>query len=207
MLIGPAPVGFDERPDISQRVKRWPERSRCYKCRCCFGFIVVDKLYCGYKCAGREAPIPEPTPRGRPGAHVPRQCKLRGGKRFKRRYFTLGQAQEAARERNEPGLNAYYCDYCNYFHMGHELVDVAEQAKQEEARLKRAERREARREERRLMKERSKKLKHREQTSRQETRDFEESIEAILESRKRFRRRVIQQRKLRSRNHGKIQKP
>lgn len=207
MLIGPAPVGFDERPDISQRVKRWPDRSRCYKCRCYLGFIVVDRLYCGYECAGREPPVPDPTPKSRPGAHVPRQCTLRGGKKFKRRYFTLGRAQEAARERSEPGLNAYYCDYCNYFHMGHERASLEEQLKQEEARIKRAERREARREERRLMKERNKKIKQREHTSRQATRDFEESVDAVLESRKRFRRRVVQQRKMRRRNSGKILRP
>lgn len=204
MLIGPEPMGSDERPDIPKRVKRWPDRSRCYKCRCYFDFIVVDRLYCGYECAGREPPFSEPTVRGRPGRHVPRQCTIVRGKKFKRRYFTLGRAQEAIRESNEPGLNAYYCDYCNYFHMGHTRAGLAEKERQEEARIKREERREARLEARKIMKEMARRDKQRRAAKSQATDEFREGIDNMMRSRQDYRRSIVQKRRLRRRNSGKI---
>lgn len=198
MLIGPAPVGFDERPDIPARVKRWPDRSRCYKCRCYLSFIVVDKLFCSYACAGREYPAPEPDSRRRPGEHVPRQCKLKGGKRFKRRYFTQEMAREAMLTRGEPGLIVYHCDYCNYFHMGHPVLD-AEERRDAAARLRREEQREARQEARRIAKERARRTKQRRQVSRQETEAFLNGIEGMMRSRREYRRSIVQQRRVRRR--------
>lgn len=115
--------GLDERPDVPARVRRWPDRVRCYKCRCFFDFRVVDRLYCSYSCAGRDAPVPDPTPQERPGEHVPRMCKLKGGKKFKRRYRSLEAAQVRILDSDEPDLNCYYCDYCNYYHLGHTPIE------------------------------------------------------------------------------------
>lgn len=203
MLIGPAPMGFDERPDVPARVKRWPDRSRCYKCRCYLGFVVVDRLYCGYKCAGREFPAPEPTIRRRPGKHVPRQCKLLGGRRFKRRYFTKEMAEEAMVTRGEPGLSVYLCDYCNYFHMGH--PPLAEMERQEaEARLQREESREARREARRAAKEWARRTRKRQMAKRQEKEEFFQEINVKLSSREQYRRNIVQRRRMRRKNGGKV---
>lgn len=201
MPVGPAPVGFDERPDIPPRVKRWPDRSRCYKCRCYLSFVVVDRLYCSYECAGREPPISDPTPSRSPGRHVPRQCKLKNGRKFKRRYFTLGRAQEAARQQNEPGLTAYLCEYCNYFHMGHLSTALAEQQKAE-VQLRREEQREARREARKIMKEQARKTRQRQAAKRQATEEFLDGLESLLRSRRSYRRRIVQNRRLRRRNNG-----
>lgn len=130
----PYPEGRDERPDIPLRVKRWPDRVRCYECRNFLTFIVVDRLYCSWHCAGR-APEPPPTdplnPQGAPTADVPRQCTLAKRKRYKRRYATLGEARRAAKVTMEPGIVAYACDHCGFFHIGHRMTDEIEKLKKQ----------------------------------------------------------------------------
>lgn len=189
--------GLDERPDVPARVRRWPDRVRCYKCRSYFAFSVVDRLYCSYTCAGREAPLPEPTPHGRPGEHVPRQCKLKGGKKFKRRYRSLEAVQEIALNSEEPGLNGYYCDYCNYFHLGHEPQAERLARESEARRLASIARRKVLRE----VREATRKARRAEEEEQRERELAEKEHERKLELR---RRAITERRKLKRSNNGVI---
>ncbi len=189
--------GLDERPDIPSRVRRWPDRVRCYKCRNFFDFIVVDRLYCSYACAGREAPHPEPRSLGKPGDHVPRQCKLQGGKRFKRRYRSLEIARDAMALREEPGLNCYYCNYCNYWHIGHESW-LARMAEEREARNAASA---AKREALRKIREGNRKAQRAKESNERERKLAEAEHERKLELR---RRAITERRKLKRSNNGVI---
>lgn len=42
---------------MTGRLRLYPNRKRCLACRSYFGFIVVDGLFCSYRCAG----IPKPN--------------------------------------------------------------------------------------------------------------------------------------------------
>lgn len=131
-VIGPPfPEGKDERPDISPKVRRWPDRMRCYECRSYLSFLVVDRLYCSWHCAGRPPDPEDPLfPQSRPGPDVPRQCTLAGRRRYKRRYPSLGDARRAANASLEPGIMAYECSYCGFFHIGHRVTDEIERLRQ-----------------------------------------------------------------------------
>ena len=49
---------------------------------------------------------------------TPRSCRTREG-REKRRFMTRGEARAAAKATNVPGVRAYRCPNCPFFHVGH----------------------------------------------------------------------------------------
>ena len=96
----------------------YPERKRCRACRRYFCFEVIKGLYCSRECAGLP-PLPV-----LPLEQLPRTCRTGrlGGKiRAKTCYFTEAEALEtmAAQRHADPGLEAYECPNCLYWHLGH----------------------------------------------------------------------------------------
>lgn len=94
----------------------FPKRQRCKNCR--GGFtpnIVVDGIFCSYKCAGVKAPTsnPEDAPRG-----CKRMVENKWG--FKQRY--THEELVPLRLRQDPATNVYRCEYCRHLHVGHNRV-------------------------------------------------------------------------------------
>jgi len=91
----------------------FPERQRCRTCRAPFAFIVIDRQYCSYDCAGVQPPDVLAKPRSCwTDIGEPKYC-----------YFTPDDADRAARLHNEARnprdrLHAYYCDRHHMWHIG-----------------------------------------------------------------------------------------
>lgn len=99
---------------VRRRGRTWlyPDRSRCLACRSYFGFIVLDQLFCSYRCAGVEAPSLDPA--DWPREHWSRSQST-GERRVKRDWMYKHRAERAAK-RN--GKTAYQCRYCLGWHIG-----------------------------------------------------------------------------------------
>ena len=91
----------------------YPERKKCRRCRGAFTFIVIDRQYCSYDCAGVPAPDVTEHPRSCWTDQLdPKYC-----------YYTPDDADRAARLHNEARnprerLHAYYCDRHHMWHIG-----------------------------------------------------------------------------------------
>lgn len=92
----------------------FPERQRCRRCRGYFGFLVIDRQYCSYDCAGVSAPDVTEHPRSCwTDKNDPKYC-----------YFSPDDADRAARAFNanrdpRERLHSYYCDRHHMWHIGH----------------------------------------------------------------------------------------
>lgn len=95
----------------------YPWRRRCYACRSYFGFLVVDRLYCSYECAG--LPAPDYTNM----KLVPRCCKVKvRGQWVRKRRWTCPEEAPAHLTRRRDRTreeNLYHCTYCRGYHVGH----------------------------------------------------------------------------------------
>jgi hypothetical protein len=91
----------------------FPERRKCRKCRIKFTFIIIDRQYCSYDCAGIVPPDVKEKPRSCwTDIGDPKYC-----------YFTPDDADRAARIHNfdrtpRDRLHAYYCDRHHMWHIG-----------------------------------------------------------------------------------------
>jgi hypothetical protein len=106
---------LDGRVNLQGKWHLYPDRQRCLACRRFFGFTVIDRLYCSYLCAGVKPPGDDPN-------EAPRKCVTGsiGSRRFKVRYQYLKQVPSfQLRKKN---TDAYYCDYCHHYHIGHRRV-------------------------------------------------------------------------------------
>lgn len=90
----------------------FPQRTRCVTCRKKLETVVLDGLYCSYKCAKLPTPSPDPE-------KAPRHCKRQVGEKWglKTKYRWDGEVPQ--RLRDDPGTNIYKCDYCHFLHVGH----------------------------------------------------------------------------------------
>lgn len=121
-------------PSVPKGVALWPQRVRCYRCRSYYDFIVVDRLYCSWECAGRD-PDPERTrwqfgpqingygyrPPGQPDRSVPRQCARHDKRVWKIRYTSKSEAKRCKTMHPNSASSemvVYQCDHCGYFHLG-----------------------------------------------------------------------------------------
>jgi len=95
----------------------FPKRLRCKTCRKGLEKIVLDGLYCSYRCAG----VPVPSNKV---AEAPRHCKreVNGIWNWKTKYRYDGEVPEKLRQ--DPGTNIYVCDYCHFKHVGHSRLQV-----------------------------------------------------------------------------------
>lgn len=95
--------------------KLYPERARCKTCRKGLDRVVLDGLYCSYRCAGLRAPNSKIS-------EAPRGCKreVNGKWDWKQKYKSDSEVPE--RLRNDPATNVYWCDYCHFKHVGHSRV-------------------------------------------------------------------------------------
>lgn len=94
----------------------FPQRQRCKKCRGGFApNLVVDGIFCSYKCAGVKAPTVKMD-------DAPRGCKRMVDNKwgFKQRY--THEEQVPLRLRQDPATNVYRCEYCRHLHVGHSRV-------------------------------------------------------------------------------------
>lgn len=90
----------------------FPERTRCAECRKKLEEVVLDGLYCSYKCAKLPTPTSDME-------KVPRHCKrqVSGVWGSKTKYRWEGEVPQ--RLRDDPATNVYRCDYCHFLHVGH----------------------------------------------------------------------------------------
>lgn len=90
----------------------YPTRTRCFACRKKLDDVIIDGMFCSYKCAKVKAPSQKV-------ADAPRHCKREvGGKwDFKTRY--THEEAVPLKWRQDPATNIYRCDYCHYLHIGH----------------------------------------------------------------------------------------
>lgn len=93
----------------------FPERLRCKTCRKNLSNVVLDGLYCSYRCAR----LPEPSSRI---DDAPRHCKrfVDGVWGWKTKYTYEGAVP--VKYRNDPSTNIYRCDYCRFLHIGHNRI-------------------------------------------------------------------------------------
>lgn len=100
----------------------FPARQRCKKCRQKLDTIVLNGMYCSYKCV----PHPEPA---KTIEDTPRHCKRQVGERWdwKAKYRHEGEVPE--RLRLDPATNIYRCDNCLFLHVGHSRVAPADTEK------------------------------------------------------------------------------
>lgn len=103
----------------------YPDRKRCRKCRSYFGFLIVDRLYCSYACAGVPAP-----PLWDPNNPLiyPRKCRTAippytDTWKPKQRFDTPEEAEKALLQ--APGKEVYHCDFCRHWHIGSPSIDPA----------------------------------------------------------------------------------
>lgn len=95
--------------------KVFPERLRCKTCRKQLDKVVLDGVFCSYRCAKL------PTPSNKV-ADAPRHCKRQVNNvwGWKTRYRSEGEVPQKLR--NDPGTNIYRCDSCHFLHVGHSRV-------------------------------------------------------------------------------------
>lgn len=91
-------------------MKLYPERMRCRRCRRYFAWLVVDRLYDTYECAGRPHPyFTRPWSR----EHVTRQGEE------KRAFFWPEDPEIAKVLAGDRTLGVYQCSQCGNWHVGH----------------------------------------------------------------------------------------
>lgn len=102
--------------------KLFPERLRCKTCRKGLDRIVLDGLYCSYRCASLPTPSADIS-------LAPRNCKreVNGVWDWKTKFRSEGEVPK--RWRDDPATNIYRCDYCHFLHIGHSRVQPADTEK------------------------------------------------------------------------------
>lgn len=92
----------------------FPQRTRCKKCRSKLDTVVLNGLFCSYKCASAPAPAKKPE-------DAPRGCRLQsretGAWEWKKKYRY--EAEVSQRFRDDPDTNIYLCEHCLFLHVGH----------------------------------------------------------------------------------------
>lgn len=108
----------------------YPRRQRCKACRKAFAGtdpvdgkpVVLDGLYCSYRCAGAAAPPSDP-------AAANRQCAMPASDgrpaKFKVRYRAESEVPDTLRDRAD--RTVYRCPSCRYLHVGTRQVRTAKE--------------------------------------------------------------------------------
>lgn len=101
----------------------YPDRVRCRACRSYFGFLYVDGMFCSYECAGLPEPSrnPEDWPRQH---HIGFRPRFNGVPQEKRWFRSEGEALDSP---GAKGQDAYRCEYCRHWHLGHKRADQEEE--------------------------------------------------------------------------------
>jgi ribosome-binding protein aMBF1 (putative translation factor) len=109
--------------DISYMTEKlYPDRLRCKSCRKNLEQIVLNGLYCSYKCAKHPAPTPKI-------ADAPRHCKREVSGVWSHKTKYRYEAAVPQKLRDDPATNIYLCDYCLFLHVGHSRVKPEDQEK------------------------------------------------------------------------------
>jgi hypothetical protein len=95
----------------------FPERQRCKKCRKGFDKVVLDGLFCSYRCAGLKSPSTRLV-------DAPRGCKREVSGRWDWKTKFRADSEVPQRLRDDPATNVYWCDFCHFKHVGHSRVQV-----------------------------------------------------------------------------------
>lgn len=100
----------------------FPKRQRCKTCGKKLDTVVLDGLYCSYKCAS----LPTPTTRIE---DAPRACKTQRDGRWtwKRKYRCLEEVPQHILDL--PSTNMYRCEHCHFLHVGHDRMKEQEVAR------------------------------------------------------------------------------
>lgn len=104
--------------------KMFPERQRCLTCRKKLEDVVIDGLYCSYRCGGFPEPYGDDNIES-----APRMCRtMRNGRwAWKKRWRCESEVPE--RIKSDPATNIYRCSHCHYLHVGHDRALETEQAR------------------------------------------------------------------------------
>ena len=94
----------------------YPDRQRCKTCRKGFQDIVLEGLYCSYRCGRFSTPASTVD-------EAPRGCKriVNGVWGYKTRYKAVAEVPE--KYKHDPTTNIYLCDNCHTYHIGHSRVE------------------------------------------------------------------------------------
>jgi hypothetical protein len=97
----------------------YPQRQRCKTCRKGFTDIVLEGLYCSYRCGKFTAPTSNIE-------DTPRSCKreVNGSWGYKTRFKSEQEVPQ--KYRDDPSTNIYICDNCHTYHIGHSRPDATE---------------------------------------------------------------------------------
>lgn len=100
----------------------FPARTRCKKCRKKLDDVVLNGIFCSYRCA--EHPQPKQKI-----IEAPRHCKREVDRRWdwKTKYRYEGEVPQKLR--NDPATNIYRCDHCLFLHVGHSRIKPEDQQK------------------------------------------------------------------------------
>lgn len=92
----------------------YPNRTACRVCGAPFCYLILDRQFCSYACAGVSAPDSA-------GDH-PVTCWTWDGKP-KMCFFTPGMAESMRVGLGIPGVVSYYCDIHHLWHIGYDLEE------------------------------------------------------------------------------------
>lgn len=104
--------------------KMFPERQRCRTCGKKLGALVVEGLYCCYKCGG----FPEPYGDNEIDL-APRQCKTMRNNKWEWKKRWRCESEVPQRIANDPATNIYRCSHCRCLHVGHDRAQGHETAR------------------------------------------------------------------------------
>jgi hypothetical protein len=93
----------------------YPRRKRCKTCQQYFSWLIIDRLYDSYECAGIKPP--DPDPERWPREHA---FRLQGVIVEKKAFARPDEPKVLELLEQNPGLDVYQCRYCWQFHMGHD---------------------------------------------------------------------------------------
>jgi len=102
--------------------KLYPARQRCKNCSKKLDKIVLNGLYCSYRCGNLSSPYTNID-------EAPRTCKTeRNGKwEWKRKFRAVSEVPTNIQE--DPATNLYTCEHCHFIHIGHSRALGSETAR------------------------------------------------------------------------------
>ena len=107
---------------LNMAEKLYPERQRCRKCNKKLNEVVLDGMFCSYKCGNLSQPYSQIN-------DAPRQCKTERDNKWewKKRFRSEGEISKNILE--DPATSVYNCSHCHYYHIGHNRAVGTETAR------------------------------------------------------------------------------
>ncbi len=102
--------------------KTYPERQRCRKCNKKLNEVVLEGMFCSYRCGNFAQPYAKVD-------DAPRQCKTERDNKWEWKKKFRAENEIPKRILDEPATNVYRCSHCHYLHIGHNRATGTESAR------------------------------------------------------------------------------